>query len=219
MIPYYERDGITIYCGDCLEVIPKILKNDSIDLTVTSPPYDNLREYNGYVFDFEQIAQELWRVTKPGGVVVWVVGDETVNGSETCTSDIQKLYFKSIGFNVHDTMIYNRQGQYPDKKRYSADFEYMFVFSKGMPNTINIITDKKNLYAGTKIYGGDRQKNGNIIKSWGSRNGVKRKKFGVRSNVWKFVANSQTSVEGHPAPFPEVLAHDHIMEQSGRCSA
>jgi site-specific DNA-methyltransferase (adenine-specific) len=125
----------------------KSLPDASIDLTVTSPPYDNLRTYNGYSFDFEGIAKELYRVTKDGGVVVWVVGDATVNGSETGTSFRQALYFKEIGFNLHDTMIYKKySASFPETTRYYQVFEYMFVLSKGKPNCINLISDKIMLY-------------------------------------------------------------------------
>jgi DNA modification methylase len=211
MLGPYPLDSI--HCGEC-SVMLAALPDDCIDLTVTSPPYDNLRTYNGYVFDFEPIARQLWRVTKPGGVVVWVVGDATVGGSETGTSFRQALGFMALGFRLHDTMIYNRQGQYPDKLRYYADFEYMFVFSKGSPKSVSLITDKINLYAGTKIKGGDRQRNGDIKISWASRNNIKRKEVGIRSNIWKITANSQTSIEGHPAIFPEALARDHIISWS-----
>ena len=133
--------------GECLEVM-KTLPDSSIDLTVTSPPYDNLRTYNGYVFDFEGIAKELYRVTKTGGVVVWVVGDATIKGSETGTSFKQALYFKDVcGFNLHDTMIYRKKSNYahdPRNKRYKAIFEYMFIFSKGTPQTYNEIKDNPN---------------------------------------------------------------------------
>src|SRR5690554_2573254 len=127
------------YNENNLETMAKMLDN-FIDLTVTSPPYDNLRTYNGYSFDFENIAKELFRVTKQGGVVVWVVGDATVKGSETGASFRQALYFKEIGFNLHDTMIFRKPNpvpQFPTIKRYTNDFEYMFVFSKGQPNTFN----------------------------------------------------------------------------------
>ena len=99
---------VTLYCGDCAQVMAEHIADNSIDLTVTSPPYDNLRTYNGYTFDFEAIASQLWRVTKPGGVVVWVVGDATINGSETGTSFRQALRFMELGFNLHDTMIYQK---------------------------------------------------------------------------------------------------------------
>ena len=115
------------------------LQSDSVDLTVTSPPYDNLRTYNGYTFDFEGIARELYRVTKPGGVVVWVVGDATVKGSETGTSFRQALYFKDVcGFNLHDTMIYAKNSYMPlTHNRYEQAFEFMFVLSKGRPTRWN----------------------------------------------------------------------------------
>ena len=112
-----------------------------------NPPYDNLRQYNGYVFDFENIAKELFRVTKKGGVIVWVIGDATINGSETGTSFKQALYFKEIGFNLHDTMIWNKPNfSNPSKNRYHQIFEYMFILSKGRPKTFNPIKDKKNKY-------------------------------------------------------------------------
>ena len=129
--------------GDCLDVM-KGMEAGSIDLTVTSPPYDNLRAYNGFTFDFEGIAQQLYRVTKSGGVVVWVVGDATIKGSETGTSFKQALYFKEIGFNLHDTMIYKKANILPRDPRiprYYQEFEYMFVLGKGKPKTCKLDTD------------------------------------------------------------------------------
>ena len=135
-------------CMDCVEGLA-LLKPNSIDLTVTSPPYDNLRTYNGYCFDFESVAKELYRVTKLGGVVVWVVGDATIKGSETGTSFKQALYFKEIGFNLHDTMIYEKaQACFGSNLCYLQSFEYMFVFSKGKPKSINLIRDRKNIRHG-----------------------------------------------------------------------
>jgi len=126
---------IDLKLGDCLEVMQS-MDSSSIDLTVTSPPYDNLRTYNGYTFDFEGIAKELYRVTKDGGVVVWIVGDATIKGSETGTSFRQALYFMECGFNLHDTMIYQKGSfppTFPKTKRYHNAFEYMFILSKGIP--------------------------------------------------------------------------------------
>ena len=119
------------------------MDSNIIDLTVTSPPYDNMRDYEGtLVWDFDifkQVANELYRITKHGGVVVWVVGDETNDGTESLTSFRHALYFKEIGFKVNDTMIYNRNAMPNSAKRYSQDFEYMFVLSKGKVNTFNPI--------------------------------------------------------------------------------
>ena len=132
---------IDLRLGDCLNVM-KTIPSNSIDLTVTSPPYDNLRTYNGYTFNFEEIAKELYRVTKDGGVIVWIVGDShDKKGSETLTSFKHALYFKEIGFNIHDTMIYQKNS-YPftPSNRYYQQFEYMFVISKGKPKTTNIQT-------------------------------------------------------------------------------
>ena len=143
---------INLHLGDCLEVM-KTFPSGIIDLTVTSPPYDNLRIYNNYSFNFEEIAKQLLRVTKDGGVVVWIVGDATINGSETGTSFRQALHFKDIGFNLHDTMIWNK-GTFTAvgalSTRYAPVFEYMFVLSKGQPKTFNPIKDRQNKTFGRK---------------------------------------------------------------------
>ena len=139
-----------LYNEDCVEGMKK-LKNESIDLVVTAPPYDNLRTYNGFVFEFESVARELYRVVKEGGVVVWIVSDGVENGSETGTSFKQALYFKEIGFNLHDTMIWKKEScAFPEETRYYPNFEYMFVFSKGKPKSIHLIEDRKNLWGGHK---------------------------------------------------------------------
>ena len=177
------------------------MDSESIDLTVTSPPYDDLRTYNGYSFDFESIAKELYRVTKLGGGIVWVVGDQTKNGSESGTSFKQALYFKEIGFNLHDTMIYEKNSStYPASvsgNRYSQIFEYMFVFSKGKPKA-KLICDKPNKWAGHKDFSGKLK---NPVPD-----------FSPRTNIWRYI----TSFNGvkHPAPFPEQLAADHIISWS-----
>lgn len=145
------QKGYCLLQGDCLNMM-KAIEDNIVDLTVTSPPYDNLRQYNGNIdqwnFDkFKLIAQELYRVTKNGGVVVWVVGDATIKGSETCTSFKQALYFVDVGFKLHDTMIYRKKNPTPTKSnRYQNCFEYMFVFSKGKPNTFNPIMTEKKIY-------------------------------------------------------------------------
>ena len=203
--------------GDCLEVM-KTFPDKIVDLTVTSPPYDNLRDYKGYSFNFEGIAKELFRITKDGGVVVWVVGDATVNGSETGTSFKQALYFKELGFNLHDTMIYEKNSSaYPDKSRYSSVFEYMFVFSKGKPKTINLLADRKNRWTQSFGKSSNRQKGGSIkIKKQ-----IVVKDFGVRFNIWKYNTGHGYSTNdkvafNHPAIFPDKLAQDHILSWSNK---
>ena len=151
-----------IICGDNIQVM-KTLPDNCINLTVTSPPYDNLREYQGYTFDFEAVAQQLYRITKEGGVVVWVVGDATVNGSETGTSFRQALFFMEVGFNLHDTMIYgktNFSAVGALVTRYAPVFEYMFILSKNKIKTFNPIKDRKCKTVGSKKSGMIRQKNG-----------------------------------------------------------
>ena len=205
---------IELIQGDCLEKM-KDIPDGSIDMVLTSPPYDNLRTYNGSLdwgeHIWKPVIQELFRVIKDGGVVVWVVGDATIKGSETGTSFRQALYFKEVGFNLHDTMIYQKDGfSFPDKNRYYACFEYMFVLSKGKPKSINQIADKKNKQAGSIISGVNRNPDGSVRKM--SCSGNKIKDFGVRGNVW--VITPQKANRQHPAMFPEKLAHDHIISWS-----
>jgi DNA modification methylase len=200
-----------VYLGDCLEVM-KTLEENSIDLTVTSPPYDSLRNYNGYSFDFEGIAKELYRVTKQGGVVVWVVGDATIKGSETGTSFKQALYFKEIGFNLHDTMIWNKQcfsAVGALQNRYAPVFEYMFILSKGYPKAFNPIKDRKTIHGGKKVNGTVRNKDGSM-KPFSKE--VIINEYGQRFNIWE--QSPQRQKGGHPAPFPEKLAEDHILSWS-----
>jgi len=208
-----------IYCGEAVEVMREYLKDASIDLVVTSPPYDNLRNYNSFNFNFEDIAQQLWRVIKPGGVVVWIVADATVKGSETGTSFRQALYFKGLGFRLHDTMIYEKSGMtYPDTVRYYSHFEYMFVFSKGKPKTINLIADKKNAYAGHSCWGKNtrRRQDGSLIIA---ETKPVIKEYGIRTNIWRYStgrgrSSSDACAFEHPAIFPEKLAEDHIISWS-----
>lgn len=203
--------------GDSAEVLRKI-KDGVIDLTVTSPPYDNLRTYEGsLVWDFDvfkSIADELYRVTKTGGVVVWVVGDATVKGSETGTSFRQALYFKEIRFNLHDTMVWQKSKMPLNHDRYEQNFEYMFVLSKGKPQTFNGLRDKPNAESGAKNHISYRDKDGTTKKT-SSYNKTTVPDFGLRYNVWSVPAcTSSKERTGHPAQFPEKLAEDHILSWS-----
>jgi len=183
-----------------LEDIPKHLRKYFIDKP-------------GYSFNFKGIAKELYRITKDGGVVVWVVGDATVKGSETGTSFKQALYFKEIGFNLHDTMIYKKDGiSFPDAQRYYGCFEYMFILSKGTPKSINQIKDLKNKHFGATISGVNRNPDGSTKKM--SCSGNKIKEYGVRWNVWEITPQKTNRV--HPAMFPEKLAQDHILSWSNK---
>jgi len=200
-----------IYNENCLDTMAR-MDDNFIDLTVTSPPYDDLRTYNGYSFDFESIAKELYRVTKNGGVVVWVVGDATKKGSETGTSFKQALYFKELGFSL-ETMIYEKaQSCFGSNTYYLQSFEYMFVLTKGTkPKTINHIRDRENKRSGIESMG----KSG--LKKDGTkpdRHKKEIKKFGKRKNIWRYgVGGGKT---GHPAVFPDKLANDHIISWSNR---
>jgi len=217
------------YNENCLDTMAR-MEDNFIDLTVTSPPYDNLRTYNGYSFDFESIAKELYRVTKQGGVLIWVVGDATIKGSETGTSFKQALFFKECGFNLHDTMIYERTGAFPSNIRYNQDFEYMFVFSKGKPKTFNALRQMKttNTLKRQKNktgVGGQRKEDGTLEKFDENHRGFKRKerarkdKTRLKSNIWKIARGNNCSTKDkiafkHPAIFPEKLVNYHIISWS-----
>lgn len=197
--------------GDCLEMM-KLIPDGSVDLTVTSPPYDDLRNYKGYSFEFEGIAKELYRVTKPGGVVVWVVGDATIKGSETGTSFRQALFFKDVcGFNLHDTMIYDKGGAGGAKgsnKAYWNGFEYMFVFAKGAPSKFNPIEDRPNPSYGRTVKVTSRKADGGTT----APRTVTVKEHGKRFNIWTIKDGRRQSL--HPAVFPEMLARDHVLSWS-----
>ena len=198
--------------GNCVNVMREF-KENSIDLTLTSPPYDNLRAYKGYVFPFNDIVKELYRITKEGGIVVWVVNDATINGSETGTSFKQALKFIEVGFNLHDTMIFQKTNPIPQiyRKRYNGIFEYMFVFSKGKVKTHNPLKIDC-LHAGLQL-------NSTTYKNY-SKGDQKRtkmanpvKKQKIKGNIWTYVVGKKKEdqeAKGHPAPFPCQLAQDHI---------
>lgn len=200
-----------ILCGDNVKVLSGF-EDECIDLTVTSPPYDNLRVYKGYDWNFEALARQLYRVTKRGGVVVWVVGDATVNGSESGTSFRQALYFMGCGFNLHDTMIYEQAGTGAKGSNlsYWQSFEYMFIFSKGTPKSVNRIADVKNTAGGKKRGAGYKAE---ALGSRRERSGIINPEWSVRPNVWRYSNGSEDTHE-HPAPFPETLARDHILSWS-----
>jgi len=203
-----------LFQGDCLDVMAEI-PDGSVDLTVTSPPYDNLRTYNGNNDQWgehvwKQVLSELFRVTKPGGVVVWVVADATINGSETGTSFRQALWAMECGFNV-ETMIYEQAGTGAKGSNYYywQSFEYMFVWTRGNPKTSNRLT-YKNRNAGKPR--GFRAKSARLA-SRVDRVGYINPELSVRSNVWRYAVGQDVSF-GHPAPFPESLASDHILSWS-----
>mgnify|MGYP003627695149 FL=1 len=202
--------------GNCVDIL-KLQKENSVALTITSPPYDNLRNYSGYLFDIDAIAEQLFRVTKDGGIVVWVVGDATVKGSETLSSFKHAIKFVEIGFNLHDTMIFEKINPIPQIycKRYNNLFDYMFVFSKGSVDTHNAIripTKHANLELGSttyKNYSANEQKRTKLAKP------VKDTK--IKGNIWNYVVGKKKEdqeAKGHPAPFPCALARDHIISWS-----
>lgn len=215
-------ENIDIYNEDCRDTMQRMKEEGvKVDLTVTSCPYNNLRTYNHsstWNFDiFKEIAQLLYDVTADGGVVVWVVGDATINGSETGTSFKQALYFMECGFKLHDTMLFEKNSSsFPAKRtgnRYTQIFEYMFVFSKGKPKTAHLICDKENKWKNFTNWGKNTNynKNGELIQT----NDIKPvPEFSPRNNIWKYTVGFNINEGKHPAVFPYQLAEDHILTWS-----
>lgn len=202
-----------IYCMDNVQGM-KQLDNESVDLVVTSPPYDNLRNYNGFSFDLDGMITELSRIVKLGGVIVWIVSDATINGSETGTSFRQALKFMEKGFNLHDTMIWCKDGggAVGSNLCYTQNFEYMFVLSNGKPKSVNLIRDKKNLSFGKKdgYLTGRRNANGEHKSEVRNHN----HEYSRRNNWWRLVPQAEEGSSFHPAVFPEILVRDHIVSWS-----
>lgn len=223
-----EKHLNKITCIDNVDGCKELEKN-SIDLIVTSPPYDNIRTYknntsiqdkfDGFSFNFKELAIELYRIMKPGGVIVWVVGDGVIKGSESGNSFRQALFFKEIGFNIHDTMIYEKNtSSFPARRngnRYTQIFEYMFIFSKGKPRVCNLICDKVNKWAGHTNWGKNTQRDkNNELKE--TKNIKPVPKYSPRNNIWRYVVGKgfltkDKIAHKHPAIFPEKLAEDHIL--------
>ncbi len=209
------QDGASIVHGDNVAAMCE-MQPDTIDLVVTSPPYDNLRTYGGHEWDFDAVAEQLWRIVKPGGVVVWIVADATIDGSETGTSFRQALRFKEIGFRLHDTMIWDK-GSFTATGslavRYAPVFEYMFVLSNGPCRVFRPIKDKRNATANTPKHGSIRNPDGSMRAQ--SSLGRAIAEMGQRGNIWRIspeMSNSKRTT--HPAVFPEALARDHIRSWS-----
>lgn len=230
IIQQLNREGVLydtsskhiLLCGDCIAEMDRMIKYGvQVDMTITSPPYDDIRTYDHkceWNFDvFKQVADRLYKVTRPGGVVVWVVNDQVKNQGETLTSFRQAIYFTEIGFKMHDTMIYEKNSSAfagsPTSKRYSQIFEYMFVFVKGkIRDDIQLICDKPNKYAGFTSWGkcNSYDKEGNLVEG---RVINPVPEFSLRNNIWKYTTSCSKDKKfgRHPAVFPEKLAEDHIL--------
>lgn len=223
-----RREEVNNYTGkiindDCIKFMKK-LQDNCIDLTITSPPYDDLRDYeNKLVWDysiFKKVAKELYRITTDGGVLIWVIGDKTDKGNKSLTSYKHALYFQEIGFNIYDVIIYEKSGSGPPHpNRYFNTFEYMFVMTKGKPKTVNLLKDKKNSCAGMSTFSDitRREKDGTLTN--------KGKKvintYGVRTNIWRYnngkgFSSKDPLAYEHPATFPEKLVEDHIKSWSNK---
>ena len=213
-----------IYCMDCLDGMRE-LDDSCVDLVVTSPPYDSLRTYNGFNFDEAkqtQIINQIFRVLKDGGVAVWVVGDGTVDGSETGTSFKQALKFMDIGFKLHDTMIYQKHNPTPNTGngvRYQQSFEYMFVFSKGKPKTVHLLTEPRRNECNDRRTVRMIRRQRNVDGDFEEEHKYEIKSIVPKSNIWNYKVGLYNTTSdkiafSHPAIFPEQLAIDHILSWS-----
>lgn len=202
-----------IHTHDCVDFMKNRMRASTVDLVVTSPPYDDLRTYQGYSFDFEAVAEQLHRVVRPGGVVVWVVGDR-INGGKSLTSFSQGLHFREIGFTMHDVMIYRKKNTpFMRSGAYTNCYEFMFVLSKGRPKTFNPIMEK-TARSGYEMLVHNKKADGVNKKTLGRLNAEK-----VRVNIWEYAVGlggttSDRYAFEHPAMFPEKLAEDHILSWS-----
>ena len=222
MDDFIKTENYELYNDDCIKIMDLLIaQGKQVDLTVTSPPYDDLRDYEKSLiwnFDvFKQVANRLYDITKDGGVVVWIVGDSVKKGSKTLRCYEQALYFKSIGFNVYDVIIYEKTSPSPPhKNRYFNSFEYQFILSKGKPSTVNLLKDRPNKYAGTKSGVVTRRENDGSLTT---KKKIEIGEYGIRTNVWSYaVGNNKSTTDKfafkHPAIFPEKLAQDHILSWS-----
>ena len=204
------------YVGDCLKFMKEKMPDNLVDLTVTSPPYDNLRDYDGYSFPFEDITKELYRVTKVGGIVVWVVGDKIHKGNRSLTSFKQALYFQEVGFSIHDIMIYQKKNTpFMRSNAYTNSYEFMFVLSKGRPKTLNPIKIP------TKRYGFEMLTYNKKSDGVNKKNCKELKKEKTKTNIWSYAVGFGGTTKDkiafqHPAIFPEKLAEDHILSWSNK---
>ena len=216
---YTSMNKNQIYLEDNLDTLSK-MSDETYDMVITSPPYDDIRKYNGFSFDIDKLAPELYRTIKKGGVVVWVVNDQVIKGSESGTSFRQVLKFMDAGFLLHDTMIYEKNSSsYPSSaksNRYTQIFEYMFVFSKGKPKTSNLICDKPNKWAGHTNWGKNTKRIGDSEQLVEVENIKPVPDFSPRNNIWRYVngggfASKDKIAHKHPAIFPEELVKDHLL--------
>ncbi|WP_121020441.1 DNA-methyltransferase [Helicobacter vulpis] len=203
-----------LYAGDSVNFLKGYIQDDSIDMVLTSPPYDDLRNYNGYSFEFEKIAHEIFRVLKKGGVAVWVVGDKIRNGNRSLTSFKHALYFQEIGFNVHDVMIYAKKNTpFMRSNAYTNSYEYMFIFSKGKPKTFNPLKEATARHGAEMLVANKKAdgKNYKVLRE------LKKEK--TRTNIWFYAVGlggttNDKEAFKHPATYPEQLAQDHILSWS-----
>ena len=231
MTPYYERDGITVYHGDCADVLPAA--GIKADLILTSPPYGDIRTFGGYGFNFDLVADACVGALADGGVLVWQVGDYKIDGSETCDPFRQVLGFRERGLRLHDTMIFEKACALAwTPTQYPQAFEYMFVLSNGAPATANLIKDRKVVITNQNRYmHQNKQASRNADGARDIRKGDTklRPEYGHRTNIWRYGVGAASAgaisqsapdylaAHEHPAIFPLALAKDHIRTWTNPC--
>lgn len=133
--PYFKDRSGVLFCSDHIDVL-KRLPSQSVDLVITSPPDEDHKITQGYQFDYRSLAQQLYRVLRVGGIIVWIVAECIRLGAETLDVTEQKNYFVTkAGFVIHSTMILATKTHFPrtcnEDRKYKTGYEYMLIFSKG----------------------------------------------------------------------------------------
>ena len=202
-----------IICEDNITYL-KTLPDECIDFVITSPPYDALRDYNGYKLDLHGLGVELLRVLKDGGICVMVIQDSTRDFAKSLTSFRTIVdWCDNIGFRLFECNIYNRQGTEGAwwKKRFRVDHEYMPIFLKGKrPQYF----DKENIKIPSK-HGGKIMTGANI-RTKNGQTGSRKVKInptkcpGTVMTFGNTCGGESKLKSKHPAVFPNMLAYDMI---------
>ena len=202
-----------VYCVDCVEGM-KAIPDGSVDLVVTSPPYDRTRDYNGFSFDLHATGEQIFRILRDGGVAAVVIQDQTKNFGKSLTSFRTVVdWCDNIGFKLFECVIYRKHGTEGAwwTQRFRVDHEYMPIFVKGhRPKYFNKDPLKiPSKHGGKTMTGsGNRQTNGRTTQT--IRRAINLTK--CRGTVWEYLmAGDKNPVKRkHPAPFPDKIPLDFI---------
>ena len=203
----------SIICGDSAEVL-KNFPDNSIDMVVTSPPYDGLRDYNGFSLDLHKIGKEIYRVLKDGGIAVMVIQDATKDFAKSLTSFRTIVdWCDNVGFRLFETVIYHKNGTEGAwwKQRFRVDHEYMPIFMKGKkPQYFNKEPLKIPSKHGGKVMSGSGNRRTDGTLSETVRRPINTMK--CRGTVWDYLmaGDKNPLKRKHPAVFPDKIPYDCI---------